>query len=448
LSVKYGTPTEEQLTKINSLAKRTLSKDEVFVFPNKLAGDMLIPDRYIKLSKELLEVFMKNAKEGVSLLLDHSWCPDGFFGLGGRPKPAIPYGRTFDANLSVSVVEGETVALNADHYMMRGIEIDGISTDNLIQSIEAGTLFDTSIGFNFNNAECSVCGKDYYSGDCKHWAGRTYEVEGDDGVTRNVLCYVTAKPPGGLWENSLVFDGAYPTAGVLSKTGEIIENQNGIFEVVTELKGLDPRKQLIATYSNRGGLTTFIKKSDHKKIYTIGDDRLKGSEKMNERLEKALEKLGIEYNKDENLEVLLEKIAEKWDTTIQSIKDSVAPLKEGEAVEPSTKYLGIPLKEIKEKLGQEVEGEELLKFAKEGIDYHKQVVEDSIAMGVKAMANDFPADTWKTTFATMGTVAIKEIAKTWEIQAKDGIKAGRLTEPKGEDEKKTSYPDEAFAVGR
>lgn len=437
MSVKFGTPTEEQLAKINSFAKRTLSADEVFCFPNKLAGDMIIPDRYIKLSKELLEVFMANAKSGVSLLLDHSWCPDGFFGLGGRPKAAIPYGRTFDARLEVSDVEGETVALNADHYMLRGVEIDGISTDNLIQSIEAGTLFDTSIGFNFSKGTCSVCNKEYYSSDCRHFAGRTYEVEGEDGVIRNVLCYVTAKPPGALWENSFVFDGAYPTAGVLSKAGEIIENQNGIFEVVTELKGIDPAKQLVATYSNRAGITTFVKKSDHKKIYSMDNGKSKEGGKMNEEVLAILTTFGIEVEEGKTLSV------EEIKTLLtEKFKESI-PLT---GIEETPEYLS--KEKATEALGNEMSADEVLKFAKEGVAYHKQVVEEAIAMGVKAMGNDFPAETWKNTFATMGTVAIKDIAKTWETQAQNSISTGRLTEPKGEGEKQADYPDEAFKVGK
>ena len=193
---KFGVPSDEQLTKINKLSKRKLDKDEVFVFPSKLAGDMIIPGRYVQLTKPLLDVFSGDANKGVSLLLDHSWAPDGFFGLGGRPKMAMPYGRTFDSRYETSTEEGETVSLVADHYMVRGIELDGIKTDDLISSVEAGTLFDSSIGFSYENAICSVCGEDYRGRDCSHIAGKTYEIEGEDGVVKNKFCWIKAKPGG------------------------------------------------------------------------------------------------------------------------------------------------------------------------------------------------------------------------------------------------------------
>ena len=461
---EFGVPTDKQLAKINKLARRKLKKEEVFVFPSKLAGDMIIPDRYIQLTKELLEVFAKDANKGVSLLLDHSWAPDGFFGIGGRPKAAIPYGRTFDSRFEDGEEEGETVSLVADHYMVRNVEIDGINTNDLIASIEAGTLFDTSIGFSYGKAICSVCGEDYYR--CNHFKGKEYEIEKEDGTTEIKLCYVKAKPPGFLMENSLVFDGAYPGAGVLSKAGDILENQTGIYQVVDELKAIDPNKELIATYSPRTGLITMVKKSDHKKIYpvkmidtslnedvnvvTIGNfltDKTsqsintKGVENlMNEKVLKMLLSLGFNEEEANNLTTseatkVLNSIAEKW-----------------EPVQPQNNQVEAYMtqEEVKEKLGTELSADEVLNLAKEGQEYRKQLIDEAIAMGVRAMGNDFPADTWKESFATMSTKAIKDVMKTWELQAKNEIPAGRHTDPQAgsSDNLVKNLPDEAFKVGK
>lgn len=452
---KFGVPTDEQLAKINKLAKRTLSADEVFVFPDKLAGDMIIPDRYVQLTKELLDVFAVDAKKGVSILLDHSWAPDGFFGLGGRPKAAIPYGRTFDSKFESSTEEGESVSLMADHYMARGIELDGIKTDDLIASVEAGTLFDSSIGFSYSKAICSVCGGNYRGSECGHYAGRTYEVEDEDGVTRQKLCYIKAKPPGFLMENSLVFDGAYPGAGVMSKAGEIFENETGIYQTVSELKGIDPVKALISTYSSRVGLITMVKKSDHKKVHSLGsidDKNAKGGEsKMNEKVLRMLETLGITYKEGETTLVeVLDQLVEKWDSTVQTIKVSTEPLKSAEG-EPTLSIGDIvfPKKYLLKEFGKALTSDELTKLAKEGQEYHAQVIDDAIAMGVRAQGNDFPAETWKSTFATMSTKAIKDIMKTFEKQAGEEIPAGRQTDPgAGLGQKGSSAPDEAFKVGR
>lgn len=268
---EFGVPTTAQLEKINKLAKRRLTADEVFVFPSKLTGDMIIPERYVQLMRETLDVFAMDARKGVSFLIDHSWHSGGLFGLGGRPKPAIPYGRTFDACFGEPTEEGETVSLLSDTYIKRGVEIDGINTDDLIAGIEAGTLFDTSIGFSFNRGICSVCGEEYTSRDCEHYAGQTYKVKDTAGNEKDSLCWIKAYPPAALWENSIVFDGAYPGAGVMSMSArDTVENDHGEFMVVTDLKNIDPAKPVIATYSPNVGLLTMVKKSDRRKVFTPG----------------------------------------------------------------------------------------------------------------------------------------------------------------------------------
>lgn len=444
---KFGVPTDEQLAKINKLAKRKLNADEVFVFPTKLAGDMVIPGRYVQLTKELLDVYAMDAKKGVSLMLDHSWHPDGFFGSGGRPKAAIPYGRTFDSYFGAATEEGETVSLMADHYMLKGVELDGIKTDDLAISIEAGTLFDTSIGFCYDKAICSVCGNNYRDYEhCKHIAGKTYEVEGEDGVTRNQVCFIKAKPPGFLMENSLVFDGAYPGAGVMSKAGDILENENGIYQVVEDIKGISPDEHMIATYSQRTGLTTLVKKSDRKKVFSGGtgseketkQKNVKGGEKqMDEKLSKLLETLGIEYKEGEKkADELLSQIAEKW-----------AAIPEVEPQEGETQSY-MTQDQAKEALGTEMTADEVLSLAKEGKEYRKQLIDESLAMGVRAQGEGFPAETWKTTFATMGIKQIKDIMATFEKQAKEEIPAGRQTDPAAGQHQSVSLPDDAFKVGK
>src|SRR5690554_3919997 len=109
---KFGTPTDEQLAKINKLTKRELSADEVFVFSGKSAGDLMIPSRHMRLSPELLKVMVDDAKKGVSFMLNHNWA-----NWGGIQ--AVPFGKVFDGRLEKSNNEGETVELHLDKYIVR-----------------------------------------------------------------------------------------------------------------------------------------------------------------------------------------------------------------------------------------------------------------------------------------------------------------------------------------
>ena len=430
---KFGVPTDEQLAKINKLSPKTFSAEEVFVFTGISAGDMIIENRYIQLSRELLETFVKNAKEGVSWLLNHSW--------SSWSEPVTIYGRTFDGRLEPSNANGETVAMFLDKYIPRSDTLkNGRSANSIIEDIENGVLFDTSIGWGSSKMVCSVCNMDYYGGECNHLRGRMYE----DADGNRKLCYIIAKNPGYLMEESGVFDGAYTGAGILwSKAGEEFETPQGKFLVVDEMKELSPGTNIFGIYTSKGQVATFIKKADHKKIHSLSNtgseaDKKGVESKMNENLKKMLEAFGITYKEGETKpEELLNQLAGKW-AAIPTVEPQ-----EGEIQSYMT------AEQVKEKLGREMSADEVLRFAKEGIDYHKQTIDDAIAMGVRAMGNDFPADTWRNTFAGMSTQAIKDIAKTWEAQAKAAIPAGRQTDPaagSSQQSKTVDIPEEAFKV--
>lgn len=472
---KFGVPTEQQLTKINRLAKRTLSADEVFAFSGKSAGDIMIPGRYIRLSPELLKVMIDDAQKGVSFMLNHNW--SSFGGIQG-----IPYGKVFDGRIEQSTADGETVSMILDKFIVRDNEtVDGVSNDALIKKIETGVLSDTSIGWTTNVMTCSVCGMNYYSRDCSHWKGQTYDLS--DGTKK--LCTVTAMPPSliipynnnALMEESIVWDGAYPGAMVTqAKHGDVIELPTGNFTVIQDKLELPENTSFYGKYHN-GDIVTMVKKSEHKKVFTggnvISDDvlslrtahelenlvkktgkagksvcqalKLKGGEKpMNEKLKKMLETLGVSFEEGKTtMEELCNQIAEKF--------EALPPAEHAEHY--------MTQEHAKEKLGKELSADELLKLATDGQcfasqkaeydTYRQQTIDNAIAMGVRAMGNDFPVDTWKATFASMGKKAIEDITKTWETQAKADIPAGRLTNPEANSQKQSqSIPEEMYQVGR
>lgn len=442
----FGVPTDAQLAKINKLAKRKLSAEELFVYPHKMAGDMIIPERYIQLTVPLLKVFADDANAGVAFLLNHSW-------TWASPKPALPYGRIFEGELSKEgLVEGETISFNGTAYFVRGQEKDGISTDAIISDIETGVLFDTSIGWGADNFECSICGNDIRDWrKCEHIPGKKYIIDEDTGEVK--LCWAMAKPPGYLMEDSGVFDGAYPGAGtslaMLAADGGF-ENEQGTFVVVDDFKQM-PMTTILGTYSSRGGILTFVKKAEYKKAYAMSvasDNSLKGGDtKMDEKVLKMLEALGVAYKEGEaTADELLKQVAEAY-TAIPPVEPQ-----EGEIEHYMTQ------EQVAEKLGKEYTAEEVLGLAKDGIDfkaqkaeydiYRQETVNNALEAGVRAMGNDFPKDTWEATFATMGKKQIEDIAKTWQKQAEADIPAGRRTDPKAGQETEASLPDEAYTAGR
>lgn len=448
---KFGVPTEEQLAKINKLAKRTLSADEVFAFSGKSAGDMLIPNRFTRISKELLQVMADDAKKGVSFMLNHNWSSWG--GIQG-----IPYGKVFDGELKVSLEDNEATELHLSKYIVRDDEIvDGVSANALIKRIETGILSDTSVTFSTDTMVCSICGKNYFSRECSHWRGAKYEME--DGTTKT--CTVTAMPPSiiipynnnALYEESIVWDGAYPGAMVSqAKDGDIIELPTGNFAVLGDKEELPDNTAFLNKYHN-GNILTLVKKSDHKKVHNLGgidEGNKEGVKKlMNEKLQKMLKDFGMSVEETEKLTVddaseILNQLAEKWDNKVEEIKASVEPVMA--QLDSTEEFLS--KETVKEKLGSELTADNVLNLAKEGQEYRKQLIDDTIAMGVRAMGNEFKAETWKVTLSTMESSAIKDIMANFETQAKNNIPNGRQTDANAGMGVKVSPPDEAFKVGK
>ena len=270
---------------------------------------------------------------------------------------------------------------------------DGLSTDSIIADIEDGTLFDVSVGFGFETRECSICGSDVEN--CKHWPGEVYDDK---------LCYVIAKPPGYLMELSLVFDGAYETAGVLSADGEITDSG---LSVIRDYKSIDPKVQLMNIYS-RGRLITLARRDDlERKIW-------KGGVAMDEK----------KYTQEE-------------------VKEVVGVL---EATEHFPAEVFMTKEEAIEALGKEMEPSAVLKLAKEGMQYREELIEDTIAWGVRAEGEAFASDAWKQMLSepTRTIEAIKAFRDQFKAKAEE-IPAGRVTEPKPKEEK-NEVPDEFYKV--
>ncbi|WP_405176345.1 hypothetical protein MHI27_11930 [Paenibacillus sp. FSL H8-0261] len=355
-------PTTEQLEKINAKALVPLTAQEAFTFPAKLIGDRVIPGRFMRLTPNFLRKIAVQAQEGVSLLLDHSWANLGVM--------TIPIGRTYDSKMQQ---DGDELAVYADHYMKKGQEVAGISTDQIANGIDAGTIFDTSIGFYTTKHICSVCGNNYFSGDCSHFRGREYEGK---------LCIVE-HDDGGLMENSLVFDGAYPGAGVVGLNQATVSNSPIKYEALSEdMKSLPIDGRVFYSFSNKTGFTGFItrqpeeQKNELVNTLTKGDDTMTDEQKAvlaaaNGVLGQVRLALGVENDAD------------------------------------------IPAKLT-----------ELSAQAADGAAYKVKVTEQACGAGVRALGDAFNVEAMKTALSHLPVTEIEKIGTSYEAQAQAALGGG------------------------
>jgi len=442
----FGSPNESQLAKINALAKRSFSPEEVFVFRSKAIGNGLIPTRFAMAHKSLLEVFQADAQKGIAFMLDHPWA-----GMFSRPKPALSYGRSFDAVLkhpgrNEVKAPNETLALYIDHYIPYGREKDGISTDQIINDIQDGVLFDTSVGFGNDVDECSICGGNLWGANaCEHWPGREYEGQ---------TCYSIMKPPGYLMENSGVFDGAYPGAGILSNVNDGMQGDEKLV-LVENLKELDTGTTVYRIYSaKRGALLTYAPKGAIKTktgLYAVGGVPGKEESKKVELKEQVfaavLAKTGlaetVEMTAEQVMAVLAEKFTEEVKLTIQ---ESAEPLKFALTEPDIRRALG--LTEQADQPIPENWSAKIIQFSQEGRESRQELINDTLEWGVRAYGNDFAMESYREILSEPNRTvqAIKDMREQFKKKAGEDLQAGRVTKIQTDKKPQATIPAEAFKI--
>lgn len=400
------TPTDEQWQKMQRHIKSDkYKKEDFFVFETLAVGDKIVPNRYMRLTPELLSVMREDAEKGVSLMLNHNWSQLGV--------QSIPIGKVFDGRIASSSQDGESTALYTTQYILRDdSKVDGYSKNDIIKLIETGTLADTSVGWGTTRESytCSICGNCIYDWrKCEHIPGRKYIVNEETNEVKE--CIIEARPPkeihagnNVLMENSIVFDGAYPNAIIQSSVGEDIETSKGKFKVLEGKQELS-EKDIIIGYSTQGNINLLYKESKEKG----------GIEKMeNGNVEE------LENQETENQELSTEPTAEPTaEPTTEPTTEPVVELATEPEHEDIIQENLYTEKDLLEKFGNISDSlDNLVQLAKEGLENRNETIKEALDSGVHAMGNAFNKDIFTKTFSNMQTKDIKEMAETWEKQAK------------------------------
>lgn len=192
------------MTAINRLSRTKLDEEQVYIFDAVISNNQM--DAYwTRMAKSSLRNYAKGARAGVALMNSHRTSR-----LGGLE---LPIGRSFRSELRE---EGDLITLTAAAYMVRGQTISNVSNDDIIQGIEAGTIFDVSIGFRGGWWRCGICNNDLFSRDCPHFPGWPDE----DGN----IAWAWVEDAN-LAEYSLVYDGATPGATILKARSLVSEGR-------------------------------------------------------------------------------------------------------------------------------------------------------------------------------------------------------------------------------
>lgn len=193
-----GLNESDALEKINQYTRRTLTKEEVYIFPVTLCNNDIDRDTE-QFTLESLRV-MADLYKGKTGIKDHDWSTDN------------QVARIFDTE--VVLVAGKTTASGEPFYELRALcyMLNNEQNKPLIDEIEAGIKKEVSVGVSVGRCTCSICGRDFWNDpECSHYKGDVY-----DGKT----CYVKLENPQDAYEWSFVAIPAQKEAGVTKKYDE------------------------------------------------------------------------------------------------------------------------------------------------------------------------------------------------------------------------------------
>lgn len=186
-----NTTNEDSLALINKYTRRNLSLDEVYIFPISLCNNDV--DRDIeKFTVESLNA-IASLMVGKTIVLDHRW--------SAKNQSA----RIFKTN--VEQVSGKITKDGEPFYHLTALAyaVKSDATKDFILNIDAGILKEVSVGVGVSKHTCSICGLDYYGGECRHYKGEVYDEQ---------EMFVKLEGINDAYEVSFVAVPAQPEAGV------------------------------------------------------------------------------------------------------------------------------------------------------------------------------------------------------------------------------------------
>ena len=183
---------QEELEAVNTLTRRELGEEELYLFSVRLCDNEVDRDgeRFsTRTLEELAPMFV-----GKSGIFDHQWTAKGQTARIYKCELVRENARLTQAGDSYCWLKGYA-------YMLRSE-----SNKDLIAEIDAGIKKEVSVGCSVARKVCSVCGEEVSFTPCEHRKGERYNGE---------LCYVSLEGAVDAYEFSFVAVPAQPAAGVV-----------------------------------------------------------------------------------------------------------------------------------------------------------------------------------------------------------------------------------------
>lgn len=425
-------PTQAQLELINKFTTEDLKPEQVFVFTS-LSADTLPVSRqgwmgeyFIHMNKNMLLDLKRDYQKGAGLLASHN-------------SRRLPFGKTFDATIKTDRVGNDDVeTLYIDHYIVQylegedgekiklGTEINGMTTEDIINHIRVGHTFDTSIGFAITDCQCSICGNDIrdYS-KCSHYPGEMYDVQNGDKAEKQ-RCDLIANGGEGL-ENSIVYAGAVNRA-IIQNGKESFSHDPAVQPDVKEhdvqmynvddVKKIPLNAEIFCRFSKDSGMQMFTNTPNRQENMEDANMTNQTQEtQLGTGVELTAAPLRTMYSEEQYKQVLEEKVGL------------------GKDLEQAQKDLGKAQEELAVATALNVELQAKAILADQ---YKADLITETLAAGVKAHGNSFKEERYSKYLATLSVDEIKEERDTFREAFSAGIDEARATRQELDDKGDTT----------
>ena len=184
--------TREELEQINSMTRRELEEENLYLFSVRLCDNEVDRDgeRFTtETLQELAPMFV-----GKSGIFDHQWTAKGQTARIYKCELVRENARLTQAGDSYCWLKGYA-------YMLRSP-----GSEQLIAEIDAGIKKEVSVGCSVEKKTCSICGADVTGMPCEHRKGERYDGK---------VCHVMLEGAKDAYEFSFVAVPAQPAAGVV-----------------------------------------------------------------------------------------------------------------------------------------------------------------------------------------------------------------------------------------
>lgn len=378
-----------------------LQKFEPFMFGAEISNNRL-DSHFTRMAQSTLKNFAADAQEGVAFLYSHDKAE-----LVGRSM-----GGEFVGG------QGNGVArVTADFYVIPGLQLGTVQSDQIIRAIQTLVLRDVSVGFYGGEWICSICGNDIWDyNECRHYPGIKFEVQAD-GKTEEVMCTADVEDAR-LAETSGVYKGSTPGAMIEKANRQAVE---GLLK--PEIRQVLERRLMIHLPEKRVSAPGADTSREEK---TMADEsKNKKDAAAGERAADPPAKTGA------------------TDSPPASGTAGTAGGAEGGrqvlVVTPEIASAHQPLlRSLASMIGLEGEGKsdleragEIVTLARDGRQYKSDLVTEALAEGVRANGAEFNQDSYRGLLERSEVATIKLMRDDWKRQAGAKFGGGRQTSEAG-----------------